>query len=145
MNRFLWLLLWTAATGCTSVGLARLTPPRITDTRLTVENASLDDVSLRLQLDVENPNDVDVKVNEVKGDVTTEGIPVIPFQTKEAVILKRSSKTKYGVPVNLPWKSALFISEKVLNGKEIPYRIKGRAKVDGITVPFDEKGTLPAK
>lgn len=124
---------------------AEILPPKVTDAALEVGQASLDDVSLILKLEVENPNSVDVKIESIKADVTITGVEPMSLKSDESVVLKAKSKTKTKIPLNLPWKNALVISGKVLEKKSIPYKIKGTARIAGKETPFEHAGQLPTR
>lgn len=121
----------------------KLLPPVVTDASVDVGSASTEDLSLTLKLEVENPNAVSVQIEQVKAEVTVQGIDPISLKSNETVVLKPKSKTKYKIPLDLPWKSALAVSAKVFEKKPIPYHVKGTAKVGGKETPFDHNGTLP--
>lgn len=129
-----------------AISLARaLTTPTVTDASVTLRSATMDDVALTLALEVENTNAKDVRVDGLKADVTVEGVAPLHAESTRAVTLKARSKTKYTLPLAMPWKSALAISQKIIGKKPVPYRVKGSAKIAGRETPFDHSGQLPVR
>lgn len=125
---------------------AKIVPPVVTEASLELDSAGLDDIAFKLELHVENPNKTDLKVEKLSADVKIDGLEnKFRISSNKPVTLKAKSSTKYAMPLNLPWKAALFVSGKMVENEKIGYRIEGTARVGGKDIPFEHKGKLPEK
>lgn len=111
-------------------------PPKISAPRLAVKSLSFTKADLELQLNIENPNNFGVTLNNLDYSVNINGLQSISGITSSTIeVLKKGSNT-LRVPVSLNLIELGRSAYQILNGnKPLDYSLSGSTNIDA-TLPF---------
>jgi len=154
---FALLLLLLSLGGCGLFGGAKNPKIQVAGATLTGLDLTLKPIGVNLRLElllrVDNPNDFDLKVRAVRGQVTLAGRQTLPVQLSPDTWLPAGQTTELTVPAQLPVETALTLAREVISSDCIPYSFEGSAditatstfKLDQDDHPFKKEGCIPRK
>ena len=116
--------------------------PKIKLERVDVTDANVQGANLNFILEVENPNNYEIKVDEVQYKVFLGDQFFASAKTPKPVTVAASSKTQVSLPLPIQFSQLLGGIGNLLTGKSLNYKVQGQAKLSflGLNIPFDENG-----
>lgn len=145
MKKLLPLVTLVLLAGCSSMLSSVVKPPKISNESLQVSSANLQHVDLNLKLDVENPNGFELPLENLRAEVFVKDKTLLSKHWEKLPTLAAKGRTAVELPFQVAWTDLMSLGLNILQDAEIPYRIKGTLSVKGISVPFDETGSLKVK
>jgi len=135
---FLALTLWACS---------KPEPPTITPESATVSAVSPKGMTVRVVLDVYNPNDIALSVQKVTANITLgKTVEMGPVGVPSGVRLPAGEHVKVTVNVPASWQDAAEVAALAAGSPTIPLELKGKAEIGGkrihIEVPFAIQGTV---
>jgi LEA14-like dessication related protein len=129
-----------------ALGCAKPEPPTLTPKSATITAVSPAGLDLRLELQADNPNTVDLDAQKVVADVTLDGTVKLGTVTiPTPVHLPAKKSTTLTVPVRATWTNLLALAPIAQKRGEVPFSVDGKVTVGGaleIDVPFHLEGKM---
>jgi LEA14-like dessication related protein len=123
--------------------------PVITLKEIHVQQLSLTDASLVFVAEIQNPNGYELRLKSLDYTVHLGGREAGGGSLEKEVAVPASSSAPVEIPVTARFGSLGGVVKLYLTGRELPYRIEGKALVKaGIfdrTFPFSRTGVLSPK
>ena len=123
--------------------------PVITLKEIHVQQLSLTDASLVFVAEIRNPNGYELRLKSLDYTVHLGGREAGGGSLEKEVTVPASSSAPVEIPVTARFGSLGGVVKLYLTGKELPYRIEGKALVKaGLfdrTFPFSRTGVLSPK
>lgn len=132
-----------AIVSCSSV--RDLKSPIVNLKSVSVQDPSLKDAQFVFHFSVQNPNEKDFEIDQIKYDLELNGKPFTQGIYSEKVKLASQSTVVVPLPVRIQYKDLMLSLTDYLQKKSIPYKLKGVVKVGLISVPFDDSGVVELK
>lgn len=146
MKQILMGLIAAVTLGACSSWLSKIAEaPKIQNETLAVSRMGLQSVDLLLKMDVENPNSYDLPIENLQAELLIKDKSLLSKTWKELPTLSAKQKTHVELPFSLAWSDLYQVGLNLLKEQKVPYQLKGKLSVKGITVPFDEKGEVDLK
>lgn len=120
--------------------------PRVSVADVGIKSLGMLEQKLDLGLRVANPNDFDLKIEALDFELEVNGRPFATGLSRVVTLVPAASTSVLRVDAFLQSKN-LIRQIRTLPGDTlkvgVPYRIKGRVKIDGVSnwLPFDHTGT----
>lgn len=134
-------LLTTLIFGCSSLK-KMVEPPKVKLQSVSVSKLSLLNADLEIILSVQNPNNIDFDVKNLKYALDVDSKTITSGTFKEKVLVKKKETTMVSVPLRILYKDILSSALLFLKQDGMPYRVQGSVEVGPFTIPFDDNGTL---
>lgn len=137
------------ATGCGggAYGSPRLLEPDVELTQVVVRGVGLLGGALDLVVDVENPNDLDLRVIGVDGGLETPEGPVGTIRSREVADLPARGTTTLVLPMRFEWRNVSSAFRTALGYGDLPYRFRGQVRLEYgdriLSYPFTREGRVP--
>ncbi len=96
--------------------------------------------SWKILLEVENENFVGATVSALEYEAFLDGKPVGSGALKDGVTIAGSSASEVSLPIEIPHSSVAVAAELLKGRTELPYRLRGSARILGIPIPFEKSG-----
>lgn len=127
-------------------GCAKPEPPTLTPKSATVTGVSPAGLDLRLELQADNPNTVDLDAQRVVADVTLDGTVKLGTVTiPTPVHLPGKKSTTLTVPIRATWTNLLALAPIAQKRGEVPFSVDGKVTVGGaldLEIPFHLEGKM---
>ena len=128
--------LLASTTSCSLVQRFRFTPPTVALQTITVTGLSLSGGSLRLLLDVHNPNPYELKGSALRLAVDLEGTPFGELVRDEPLTLPESAHAPVAVDLRFTWAGVGAAARGLFDRGAVAYALNGSLLVD---TPIDER------
>ncbi len=138
---FLILTIVITFSGCSSLKKV-VEPPKVELQDVRITNLSFSNLDLDVVLEVENPNNIDFDVKNLKYTLDINSKTVTTGSYKEKVLVKSKTKTLVSLPLKLAYKDILDSAVLFIKKEGMPYKIQGSAEIGPFTIPFNDTGTL---
>jgi LEA14-like dessication related protein len=112
------------------------TPPTARLERITVTAVNLSGGSLRLQVDVLNPNPYQLAGSAFSAEIELEGTPFGSVSSAEPFILLREQHALLDVDLRFSWAGIGAAARSVIDRGSVAYQLRGRLLVD---TPVDQR------
>lgn len=144
-----------AAQGCGLFGGAKHPKIHVTGVQVKGVEVTLKPLKVSAQLDlmlrVDNPNDFDLKVRSVRGQVTLAGRQNVPIQAQPEVWLPAEKSTDVTIPAQVPLEAVVEVVRTSIKSDCVPYAFEGTADLIATSslelekngYPFKKEGCLP--
>ncbi len=142
MMRILLSLLVIGLVGCNPMLHRKIEKPSIRIESLEVVSLSFTDVQLKITTAVENPNDFELKAENIKYQLLLSDDLVAQGEMVESTILPPLQIVKIDIPLKVKMKLAQKQLLNLVHGQNIPYEASGSADVSIFTIPFKKNGLL---
>ncbi|AUX40599.1 hypothetical protein SOCE26_020000 [Sorangium cellulosum] len=135
------------AAALTLAACSRPDPPTLRPELAAVTAITARGIDLRVQLQVYNPNGIDLSTRSLKANVLLDGKHDVGTVTVPAP-LKLASKqwTRLDVPLSVKWQDLTSIAALTAQRRGVPYQVDGTVAIGGETlnvdVPFRLTGTI---
>jgi LEA14-like dessication related protein len=140
------LALAAALTGCAGLGNI-LKEPDIRLSQVVVRSVGLSGGNLDLLVDVDNPNDFDLRGTEVELGFDVEGSHLGDVRYSDDFSVDRGGRTTLTLPLRFEWAGVGGAVRTALGQGEIPYEMKGQISLQtpwgNHSVPFTKTGRAP--
>lgn len=127
--------------GCASF-FGNLKEPKVDLDNVFAKDTSLTGTTLVFVLDVENPNDKEIKVEEVNYKIFVSGRELTSAKTDKAIVIPAKKTSQVQVPLPIQFTKLIDKMGDVLKTGSLVYRIEGDAKLSFIRIPFSEEGKV---
>lgn len=127
--------------GCSSLKKV-VEPPKVKLEEVRISNLSLLAMDLEIVLGVENPNNIDFDVKNLKYTLDVNSKNITSGTLKEKVLVKSKTKTVISLPLSVAYKDILSSAVLLLQKDGMPYKVQGSAEIGPFTIPFNDNGTL---
>ncbi|MDH3289900.1 MAG: LEA type 2 family protein [Gemmatimonadota bacterium] len=127
-------LLWLAS--CATLRRFRFVEPTVSLQTVQVTGLGLTGGSLRLWLDVENPNPYELRGTEFRATVDLEGTPFGEVLRTEPLAIAADTTTTVDIDLRFTWEGVGAAARAAFQKGSIAYVMRGRLKVG---TPVDER------
>lgn len=129
-------------TGCSSLLEKIVKDPKIKLERVDVRETNLKGAHLAFILEIENPNDYEIKVDQVDYKVFLGEDFFAEAKTPKPVTIAANKNQQVELPLPIEYSKVLSGLKGLLLGEKVSYRIEGKVKLAflGLDIPFHEKG-----
>lgn len=141
---FFFLTALCFALGC-SLLKKKLESPKVKVDEVKVQKVENGRVFLDLVLNVNNPNDVDFTVDNMRYSLHVEDKEVASRSLTDDVKIKKNGSTLTAIPIELKLSDLLSSALTLVSGRKLPYHAEGEVKIGPFKIPFEEKGELTIK
>ena len=131
-----------AGTGCSSLIQSVVKSPEVRLDEVRVENLGLQTADLIFQLEVFNPNAVNLKIDSVDYKLVLNDKPFADGHINKAAELPANKKVMVDVPIKVEFKRVFDSLFAAFQKPETKYVLSGTAKLGPFSVPFNKKGTM---
>jgi LEA14-like dessication related protein len=133
---------WLMLSACSSVkGIVKDPVVHVTEFKLT--NVSAEGVSIDLGLNVQNPNSVPLKLDEVDYALNVSGEKVTEGTFDKGVNIPAGGEGTVYIPLKFQFTSVGNLLSGLMNRSfEKDYELTGSAKLGFISIPFSQKGKI---
>lgn len=133
-------------TGCAAVQQAIPTPSARVDA-VDIESVTLSDLTLRFDIEVENPYGSPLPVLGLNYDISTSGRDVIEGWVKASESIPAGETRILPMSTKIPFEALVTAVETIRPGTTIPYEAKLGLEVDapllgGVEVPMRKEGEV---
>lgn len=118
--------------------------PKVTLHEVQVKNAGLTEAELNVQLNVENPNKVEVMVKNLKYSIDLNNKHLTSGNIAEEIKIAAGAQKILTVPLKVKYSDVVSSALKFFDDKGLPFHVEGSVDIGPFNVPFSEKGTLKA-
>lgn len=131
-------------TACSALLDKVVKEPKIKLERVDVRETNLSGAKLAFVLEVQNPNDYEIKVDQVDYKVFLGEDFFAEAKTPNAVSVAANKTQQVELPLPIEYSKVLNGLQGLLLGETVSYRVEGKVKLAflGLNIPFDEKGKL---
>jgi hypothetical protein len=127
----------------------RLLEPEVELTQVIVRGVGLLGGALDLVVNVENPNDVDLRLVGVDGGLETPQGPVGSIRSREVEDIPAGGTATLVLPMRFEWKDVGNAFRTALGYGDLAYRFRGQVRLASgdrlLTYPFTREGRVPLK
>lgn len=128
---------------CGTIGEKLLKDPEVEVVGLGVDDVSASEVSVRLKLNVKNPNGIPLKVGRVTYALNFAGDKVTEGEVKEGVSVPANGSNTVELPLKFAYNSVGNVLKGLFTQKfSKTYELKGTAQVGMFAIPFSKKGEV---
>lgn len=127
-------------TSCAS--LLQLEKPKADLSHVLVRDTNLVGTTLIFVVDVENPNDRELKVDDVSYKVFLGGKAFAQASTGKQVSVPAKSKSQIEIPLPVKYTEIFSNMGEILLSQKLTYKIEGTAKLSFISIPFTKEGVV---
>ncbi len=141
------LLLWfvgysvVCSVGCSSMGKL-IKEPKVKLANLRLENTDAVGATLVFGIQVENPNNVALSVDEVIYDLEVAGKSLSSGKLSDGAKVAANETAIIEVPIAVKYTDLFSSVMQLLKSQSTPYHIKGSARMGLFKLPFDKQGEL---
>lgn len=132
--------------GCATLGMSKFQEPSIQLTTVVVRGLGLAGGTLDLMLDVNNPNNFDLRGTRLELGLDVEGTHFGDVELNDAFNLPRGQPTTVVVPLTFEWAGVGAAARSALTYGTVKYEMKGTASLQtpfGVErVPFSRSGSV---
>jgi LEA14-like dessication related protein len=133
--------------GCALLSKA-VQKPSVAFERLSVRSISLDEASVDVHLNVQNPNVFDVPLKKYTFGFAVGESTVLTGEQLVSVTIPARGSGPISIPLTIRFRDVMNAVNAVRTGDVIPYAVNGTVTIDagplaGYTVPFSHSGSIP--
>ena len=127
---------------CASIGRSLLTEPKVTFASVGLKDVNQDGATILFGIQVENPNPVELSVDDLKYDVELGGKAISSSRIEKSVSVPPHGKKTVELPVPVKFSDLIQSLADLLGNGTTSYHLKGEARVAIFTLPFDQTGKI---
>ncbi len=120
--------------------------PDIKLTSLKMSNLSLIGATLLFDIQVNNPNILELNIVKFNHNFAISGNEIVKSQTSEPMKIQKKGQSQLSIPVNIRFADLGSAVQDVLKGRTVNYRLNGNMdlKLPGgpLVIPYDQAGTI---
>lgn len=137
MKKIILALSFLALGACTT-----FEKPKVDLDHVSVKDVSLKGSTLVFHVAVENPNSMDLKVDQISYKVFVNGKELTRAQTENPVTVPGKSKAQVELPLPIEYQKIFSDLKELMFAESAKYKIEGDAKFPLFTIPFVEEGNF---
>ena len=122
--------------------LVKMKEPKVSLANLKVQDPDLKGATLVFGVQVENPNNAELKVDEVIYDLEVSGKSISSGKIDRDLRVSANATEIINVPIAVKYSDLFNSLVQLLANETSPYRIKGSARFGLFNIPFDKQGEL---
>lgn len=130
--------------GCSTLQ-AIMEPPKVVIKSVDVSNVGIKGIDLNVNLQIENPNETTLTIDQFKYDLSIGDSSLINGLFKKSVDLKGKQTSLISVPVHLSYENSKTAVENYLFKSIRTYKLTGFLTSGLITVPLTDEGKIEFK
>lgn len=127
--------------GCSSLEQV-IKPPKVEFQDINITNLSALNADLEITLSVNNPNNINFDVKNLKYSLDIDSKTVTTGTMSDKVLVKAKQTTNVKIPLRVNYKDILSSALMFFKNGGVPYLVKGSVQIGPFTIPFDDKGNL---
>ena len=132
-------------TGCASLLNKMVEKPKIELDRVSVRDVNLTGSTLLFVVTVENPNKIDIKVDEIAYKIFINGKQITTAKTEKTVLVPAEKKSEVEIPLPIEYTKIWSDLSDIVMSKNANYRIEGDAKFPLFSIPFKKEGQIQVR
>lgn len=144
--QFIVSIIFLLSTACASLTRELLKDPTVTVKSVKVSKFSMKDISVDLEMMVENPNAIPLSLDQISYVLNFSGEKVTSGTFDKGIEIPANGANTIVVPLNFNFEDLGNLLVNALNkslSKE--YDLSGTVKLGILSVPYSKKGTLKLK
>ncbi|MBO9666917.1 MAG: LEA type 2 family protein [Bdellovibrio sp.] len=145
MKSLIAAFLMGSALSLSGCALFNAKKPKVDLNSIYIQDSTALSTTLVFVLDVQNPNKMDINVDQVSYEIQLNNQEFAKTVTNKKSRVPAQGSGKVEIPLPINHLKALGGVAKLLAGEEVGYEITGDAKISGIKIPFSEKGKFNLK
>jgi len=142
MKNTSWIFIFVFLCACSSLVGKFLENPKIELQNVSVQDINFSGCKLMFHLKVENPNKVDIKVDEVNYKIYLNDKEVTTTKTESSVTIPAKSEALVDLPLPVEYQKIWPDLKDLFEKKSATYKIEGSAKLPFVTLPFTKEGKI---
>lgn len=142
MTKYFLPLICLFLCSCASLLGTVLEKPKVELDSVAVQNADLNGATLVFKVAVENPNNMEIKVDKVSYKVFLNNKEITQASTDKVVAIAGKSTGIVELPIPLEYRKVFVDLKDLLFASEAAYKIEGNAKLNLFTIPFSKEGKV---
>jgi len=142
MKKFIFTTLFLSLCSCASLVGGIVEKPKVDLERVDLKDTNLKGTTLLFVVNVENPNEMDLKVDQINYKIFVNNKEISRAKTDEAVKVPGKSKAQIKIPLPIEYTKIFSDLKEVLFSESASYKIEGDAQFPLFTVPFSKEGNL---
>ena len=146
MSRMVGLVVVMGSAGCAALSMANFQEPTVELRTIIVRGIGLTGGTLDLELEVTNPNNMDLRGTRLEVGLDVEGTHLGDVELNDAFNLPKGKPTTVIVPLTFNWAGVGAAARSALGYGTVKYDIKGAASLQtpwGLErVPFSRSGSV---
>lgn len=127
------------STGCSSLEKI-VQKPKVEFDHVTLKDSDLNSTTAVFVVKVENPNDIDIKVNDIAYTVFLSGQEFAKANTGKVINVPAKGHSMVEIPLPVQYSKLVGGLQSLLTNKPVDYRIEGDAKLSLFSIPFKKEG-----
>ena len=138
----LWVLMSFVLFSSACSTLMGLKKPEAQLNRVFAKETSLTGTTLIFVVDVQNPNDRELKLDELAYQVSLSGKEFARAKTDKVVKVAANSSSEVEIPLPVKFSDLLGSLGEIIQTQTISYKIEGNAKLSPFKIPFTKEGKV---
>lgn len=122
--------------------LLNLQKPEVNLQRVFVRDTNLSGTTLIFVMKVDNPNNQEIKVQEIGYKVFISGKELTQAKTEKPVAVPANGSSEVELPLPVKYSNLFENIGDILLSREVAYKIIGDAKLSFISIPFSKEGKV---
>jgi LEA14-like dessication related protein len=119
-----------------------LEKPKVNLAGISVKDADMNGATLVFNIAVENPNNVDLKVDKVSYKVFLNNKEITQASTDKAINVAGKSTGYVELPLPIEYRKVFSDLKELLFSESAAYKIEGNAKMNLFSIPFSKEGSV---
>lgn len=119
-----------------------LEKPKVDLDHVSVKDVSLKGSTLVFHVSVENPNKMDLQVEQVRYKVFLNGKELSHAQTEKPVTVPGKSTALVELPLPVEYSKIFLDLKELMFAESASYKIEGDAKFSLFSIPFTKEGNI---
>lgn len=140
MKKIFLSLTFLLLCSCASFWGSVLEKPKVELDHISVKDANLRGTTLVFVVSVDNPNKVDLKVDQINYKVFVNDKELTQAKTEKTVNVPAQSKANVEIPLPIEYSKIFTDLKELMFAESATYKIEGDAKLSLFTIPFSKKG-----
>ncbi len=138
--------LGAAMLSCSSISSNLLKDPVVSTKSFTLSSLSVEQISMNLELFVENPNPIPLKLNQVTYNLNFSGEKVTEGTFSDGLNVPAQGTATVNIPLNFKYSAIGTLITGIFNKSLTKdYELNGAAKFGIFSIPFNKKGEIRLK
>lgn len=127
---------------CASLVGKVLQEPKVELSGVSVKNADMNGATLVFNIAVENPNSVEIKVDQVSYKVFLNNQEITQAKTDKSIAIPGKSTGNVELPLPIEYRKVFSNIKELLFAESAAYKIEGNAKMNLFSIPFTKEGNV---
>lgn len=116
--------------------------PKIELDHISLKDTDLSGTTAVFFVKVQNPNNIDLKVDDIAYKVFLSGEEFATASTGKTVTVPAKGESLVELPLPVSYSKVMGGLQALLMSKPVDYRIEGAAKLSMFSIPFKKEGKL---